>query len=108
VREPDGLALSSRNVYLSEEEREQALTLSRAVHQAEALFAAGERCAARFIEAARETFASLPEIRVDYIALVDWASLEPVEMAEPGSLFAVAAWVGATRLIDNAVLGSRA
>ncbi len=105
VREADGLALSSRNVYLSGDERAQALTLSRAVRQAEALFASGERRASSFIEAARATFAAVPEIRVDYIALVDWATLEPVEIAAPNSLFAVAAYVGATRLIDNTILG---
>jgi len=105
VREADGLALSSRNIYLSEEEREWALTLSRAVREAEALFAAGERRAATFTQAARMMFAAMPQIRVDYIALVDWATLEPVEIAEAGSLFAVAAWVGKTRLIDNVVLG---
>jgi pantoate--beta-alanine ligase len=105
VREPDGLALSSRNIYLSAEERAQALTLSRAVKQAEALFSSGERSASRFVETARETFAAVPEICVDYIALVDWATLEPVETAAPGSLFAVAAWAGSTRLIDNAILG---
>jgi len=105
VREVDGLALSSRNVYLSAEERVQALTLNRAVRGAEALFASGERNAAKFIEAAEAAFASQPEIRVDYIELVDWATLEPVQIAAPGSLFAVAAWVGATRLIDNAILG---
>jgi pantoate--beta-alanine ligase len=104
VREADGLALSSRNIYLSAEERPQALTLSRAVRGAEALFASGERRASKFVEAARETFAAVPEVRVDYIALVDWATLEPVEIAAPGSLFAVAAYVGRTRLIDNAVL----
>ena len=104
VREPDGLALSSRNIYLSSEEREWALTLSRAVRQAQALFAAGERRAAKITQAARMTFAEMPQIRVDYIALVDWATLEPVETAAPGSLFAVAAWVGATRLIDNTIL----
>jgi pantoate--beta-alanine ligase len=92
-------------VYLSAEERVQALTLSRAVRQAEAQFASGERQASRFIEAARDGFTAVPEIRVDYIALVDWATLEPVEIAGHGSLFAVAAWVGATRLIDNAILG---
>jgi pantoate--beta-alanine ligase len=105
VREADGLALSSRNVYLGAEEREWALILSRAVREAEALFASGERRAERFVAAARETFEGVPEIRVDYIALVDWATLEPVEVAGPGSLFAVAAWVGSTRLIDNAILG---
>ena len=105
VREPDGLALSSRNIYLSSEEREWALTLSRAVRQAQALSAAGERRAAKITQAARITFAEMPQIRVDYIALVDWATLEPIEFAAPGSLFAVAAWVGPTRLIDNAILG---
>jgi pantoate--beta-alanine ligase len=105
VREADGLALSSRNVYLSAEERVQALTLSRAVRDAEALFASGERHADTFLEAARETFRATPEIRVDYIVLVDWGALEPVQIAGPGSLFAAAAWVGATRLIDNAIFG---
>jgi len=105
VREADRLALSSRNVYLSAEERVWALTLSRAVREAEALFASGERRADKFVEAARDTLASAQEIREDYIALVDWATLLPVEIAERGSLFAVAAFVGATRLIDNAILG---
>jgi pantoate--beta-alanine ligase len=105
VREADGLALRSRNVYLSVEERGQALTLSRAVRQVEALVVGGERRAGTLIEAARKTFAAEPEICVDYIELVDWATLEPVETAAAGSLFAVAAWVGKTRLIDNAVIG---
>ncbi|HEY1160060.1 MAG TPA: pantoate--beta-alanine ligase, partial [Terracidiphilus sp.] len=104
VREPDGLALSSRNAYLSPAERIQALALSRAVRQAEALAAAGERCAGALLEAARRTFAAVPEIRIDYIEVVDWATLEPVEAAVPGTLFAVAAWVGATRLIDNTIV----
>ncbi|MGA3372005.1 MAG: pantoate--beta-alanine ligase [Terracidiphilus sp.] len=104
VREPDGLALSSRNAYLSAEERVQALTLSRAVRQVEALAASGARRSNLLIEAARQIFAAEPAIRVDYIELVDWATLEPVENAVPGSLFAVAAWVGATRLIDNTIL----
>jgi pantoate--beta-alanine ligase len=105
VREADGLALSSRNIYLSEEERECALTLSRAARQAEALYACGERRAVRILHAVRMTFAEMPQIRVDYVALVDWDTLEPVETAKPGSLFAVAAWVGQTRLIDNAIFG---
>src|ERR1700679_585018 len=86
VREPDGLALSSRNVYLRDEEREWALTLSRAVGQAEALVASGERRAGKLTQAARVTFAAMPQIRVDYIALVDWATLESVEIAAFGSL----------------------
>ncbi len=104
VRDADGLALSSRNVYLSSDERAQALVLSRAIRQAESLAASGERRANALIEAAREAFASFQELRVDYIELVDWATLEPVENAVSGSLFAVAAWVGTTRLIDNTIL----
>src|SRR5208283_3282676 len=105
VREADGLALSSRNLYLSDEERRQALALSRAVRTVEELVNRGERHASVLIAAARAVFAAVQEIRVDYIELVDWATLLPAEIAAPGSLFAVAATVGATRLIDNAILG---
>ncbi len=104
VRDPDGLALSSRNAYLSPAERAQALTLNSAIRHVESLVAQGERRASILIQSAREVFAAVPAIRVDYIALIDWATLEPVEIAAPGSLFAVAAWVGATRLIDNTIL----
>ncbi len=104
VREADGLALSSRNRYLSPAERCQALVLSRAVQQVQTMVAGGERRAETLVDAALLTFAAEPEIRVDYVELVDWATLEPVETAEPGSLFAVAAWVGATRLIDNCIV----
>ncbi len=104
VRETDGLALSSRNVYLSAEERKQALVLSRVVWLVEAMATGGERHAGVLIEAAQRAFASEPGVRVDYVELVDWATLEPVEAAVPGSLFAVAARVGATRLIDNSMI----
>ncbi len=104
VREPDGLALSSRNIYLSATERAQALTLSRAIRRAEELVAQGERRASELTGAARSIFAAEPGVRVDYVELVNWATLEPVETAAPGSLFAVAAWVGNTRLIDNTIL----
>lgn len=104
VRDEDGLALSSRNAYLSAAERAQALTLSRAVRRVEELVAQGERRACVLTAAAREIFAAEAQVRVDYIALVDWATLEPVETAAAGTLFAVAAWVGSTRLIDNAIL----
>ena len=104
VREPDGLALSSRNRYLSPAERAQALVLSRAIRQAESLASAGERRSSALIAAARRSFAAVPEVRIDCIAAVDWATLDPVAIAAPGTLFAVAAWVGQTRLIDNTIL----
>ena len=104
-REPDGLAMSSRNRYLSAEERRRALVLSRAVLAARQLAQAGERKTAALIEAARRVFSSEPDVRIDYIAAVDWATLGPVEEVSPGMLFAVAAFVGATRLIDNFIFG---
>jgi pantoate--beta-alanine ligase len=111
VREPDGLALSSRNLYLSPAERTQALVLSRVIRQVESLAATGEVRASALLEAARQifaaersSFAAKPAIRIDYIEAVNWATLEPVETAAPGTLFAIAAWVGATRLIDNTIL----
>ncbi|HET7104040.1 MAG TPA: pantoate--beta-alanine ligase [Terracidiphilus sp.] len=104
VRESDGLALSSRNTYLSSDERARALVLSRAVRRVEAMAAAGEHRAEVLLAASRETFAAEPSVRVDYAALVDWTTLAPVAEAAPGTLFAVAAWVGATRLIDNALI----
>src|ERR1035438_4343321 len=105
VREADGLALSSRNVYLSPDERIKALALSCAIRRVEAMTAAGERRAGALIEAARQMLAGAAEIRVDYVEAVDWGTLEPLETAGPGTLFAVAAWVGGTRLIDNTILG---
>jgi len=104
VRDPDGLAISSRNVYLKPSERAQALTLSRAVREIERLVAQGERRTHMLTAAAHGVFAAEPDVRIDYIALVDWSTLLPVETAAPGTLFAVAAYVGETRLIDNAIL----
>jgi pantoate--beta-alanine ligase len=104
VREADGLALSSRNAYLSADERRQALVLSRAVQAVEALAAQDERSAGVLIDAARAVLVTDPAVKVDYIELVDWASLLPVDVAAPGSLFAVATKVGTTRLIDNTIL----
>ena len=104
VRESDGLALSSRNIYLSPTERRQALVLSRSLESASRLYKAGERTAATLLAAVHEQFATEPTVRIDYAELVDWQTLEPVAKAAPGSLLAVAAWVGSTRLIDNVVL----
>ena len=107
VRDADGLALSSRNAYLTPAQRTQALILNRAVRQVESLVAQGERRASMLLASAHGVFAaepSEPEFRIDYIVLVNAATLEPVDTAIPGTLFAVAAWVGSTRLIDNAIL----
>lgn len=104
VRDADGLALSSRNAYLTPQQRAQALILGRAVREVESLVAQGERRASALIASAHGVFATEPEVRIDYVVLVDAATLEPVDVAIPGTLFAVAAYVGATRLIDNAIL----
>ena len=104
VRDPDGLALSSRNAYLTAAERAQALVLSRSIRHVESLVAGGERRREILIGEARKMFAAEPAVRVDYIELVDWDTLLPVDTALPGALFAVAAWVGSTRLIDNTIL----
>lgn len=104
VREADGLALSSRNSYLNSTERKQALILSRTVQCVEGLIATGERNSNTLIQAARAVLSEEATVRVDYVELVNWDTLLPVNPAQPGSLFAVAAWVGNTRLIDNTIL----
>jgi len=104
VRDSAGLALSSRNAYLSATERAQALTLNRAIRHVESRASSGERRASALIAAAQGVFNDEPAILVDYIECVNWSSLEPVEFAAPGTLFAVAAYVGKTRLIDNTIL----
>lgn len=104
VREPDGLAMSSRNAYLSPEERKRALVLRQSLDRVEEEFRGGERSAAQLAAAARDVFAQEPEIRVDYIEIVDPDTLDPVAQIDRPALVAVAAYVGATRLIDNTVL----
>jgi pantoate--beta-alanine ligase len=104
VRDADGLALSSRNAYLTPAQRGQALTLSRAVRHLEALVAQGERRASVLLASAQDVFATEPDVRIETIALVDPSTLDPVDAAVPGTLLAVAAWLGSTRLIDNAIL----
>ncbi|MGI8770576.1 MAG: pantoate--beta-alanine ligase [Acidobacteriaceae bacterium] len=104
VREPDGLALSSRNRYLTVAERGQALVLSRALAQIEASFRAGERDAAALRAVGLRVVAAEPAVRLDYLAVVDPDTLEERTKASTGTLVAVAAWLGTTRLIDNALL----
>jgi pantoate--beta-alanine ligase len=104
VREDDGLAMSSRNRYLSERERQQALVLRRALEQVEKRASEGEMSSRTLMETARNVFASEPDVRIDYIAVVDPETLEDVPNVRDGALVAVAAFVGTTRLIDNILL----
>jgi len=104
VREADGLALSSRNAYLNVEQRRQALVLSRSLQQVKAAVEAGETDATKLIEIGSQVIYSEAGARVDYFAIVNPDTLEPVAQAVSGTLVAVAAWVGATRLIDNVLL----
>jgi pantoate--beta-alanine ligase len=104
VREPDGLAMSSRNRYLTDEERVRARSLSRALARFRSLFASGERAAGPFREALRE--AAGPGVEVEYAEVVDPDTLAPLERIGDRAVCAVAARVGATRLIDNTILES--
>jgi pantoate--beta-alanine ligase len=101
VRDADGLALSSRNQYLSGPEREQALVLNRALAQIERSIANGERQSSTLLQIGRDTLDAATGVRVDYLAIVDARSLLPVASVEKGTLVAVAAYLGRTRLIDN-------
>ena len=104
-REPDGLARSSRNSYLSPEQRAQGLGLSRALQKGCELFAAGERRTALLEAEMRAVLASHPGVVVEYISVVSAEKLEPVARATPDSVVVVAGRVGRTRLIDNVILG---
>ena len=106
VREPDDLALSSRNRYLSAEERRRALILSRALAAAESLARTGESSAETLRAALLTVFAADPETTLDYVAIVDPDTLLPVADTTHGALLAVAAFIGKTRLIDNLLLPS--
>jgi len=105
VREDDGLALSSRNGYLSASDRAHALVLVRSLRAASAAFDAGERDARRLEKAGRKVFGEVPAAQLEYFAVVNGDSLVPVTEATPGSGVIVAARLGATRLIDNTILG---
>ena len=101
IRESDGLALSSRNVYLDPQERQAALVLSRSLESARGVLMKGERRAKAVIRGMREIIAKEPLARVDYIVLVRPDTLEPVERVDGEILVALAVFIGRTRLIDN-------
>jgi pantoate--beta-alanine ligase len=104
VREPDGLAMSSRNAYLNADDRGRALVLRRSLMRVEEEFRIGEKNTVRLIEAARSIFAQESQVRLDYFEIVDPETLDPVENVDSAALVAVAAYVGNTRLIDNTIL----
>lgn len=108
VRELDGLAMSSRNSYLSPEERQQALCLYQAVQRVRQLFGSGETSVERLLTEARREIEAVAEAEIDYLELRDGRTLQPVTQADAGTLFALAVRIGSTRLIDNSVLGEDA
>jgi len=107
VREPDGLAMSSRNVYLSPEQRKQALVLYRSLMRVQTLADQGEANAVRLKVAGEMVIADEPAVKPDYFEIVHWGTLDPVTQISGGALVAVAAYVGSTRLIDNIVVSGK-
>ena len=107
IREPDGLAMSSRNTYLNAGERRAALVLFRSLEEARRMFENGERAAGRIREHLLSAIASEHLARIDYAEVVDGSSLEPVERIDGEALVVLAVYIGKTRLIDNMILGSR-
>jgi pantoate--beta-alanine ligase len=105
VREHDGLAMSSRNAYLDPEQRKQALVLHRALMRIQFEVDLGESLSARLLETGKGVIAEVPEVRIDYLEIVDPDTLDPVSDVSKGALVAVAAYLGTTRLIDNIVVG---
>jgi len=104
VREADGLAMSSRNVYLSSPERQSALSLYRALQEIQRSFEQGERKSAHLIGAGKNVIVQEPGARLDYFEIVDPDTLDPMKEVNRSALVAVAAFLGTTRLIDNILL----
>lgn len=108
VREESGIAMSSRNAYLDDQERRAAAVLNRALSQAQSIYAEGERSAPRIIDVARSTISNEPLARIDYVSLNDAETLEKIDkLGERPALLSLAVFIGKTRLIDNVVLGSQ-
>jgi pantoate--beta-alanine ligase len=105
VREADGLAMSSRNVYLSPEQRRAATVLYRALREAEAAYRGGERQADALRDVIQKTLAEEPLARTQYVSCADYATLRELEKVAGKTLLSMAVFFGKTRLIDNTVLG---
>ena len=105
VREPDGLAMSSRNTYLSAEERKQAVILNQALKKAKNAFANGEKDVVKLTGIITDKINEMPLAVIDYVSILDFPSLKPIITIEKDALGAVAVKFGKTRLIDNEILG---
>ncbi len=105
IRETDGLAMSSRNIYLSPEERADALALSQSLRKAETLIRGGEKKSSAIIAAMEKMIRSRKNAKIDYVSIVDPDTLGPLATVESGALIALAVFVGKTRLIDNTIIG---
>ncbi len=106
IRENDGLALSSRNAYLSRKERNDAVVLFKALCLAESLIDHGQRHTDRIISRMKQLISKKKSARIDYVVVVDLESLAPLKKIKPGCLIALAVRIGKTRLIDNTVVGT--
>ena len=106
VREPDGLAMSSRNQYLLPDEREDATVLYQALSRMQEEIAGGLIDSAELIDVGLDVLADEPEVRLDYLKIVDPDTLEDVSDITEGALIAIAAWIGSTRLIDNILIAA--
>ena len=106
VREQDGLAMSSRNAYMNEEEREAALVLSRSLRRARELLEGGESSAAAIEAAMRAVLEAEPLAKIDYAAVVDAATFQPIERVEKDAVCALAVWIGRARLLDNMTISA--
>lgn len=104
IREKDGLALSSRNTYLDQEQRKAALCLSKSLREADEMFKNGERKSARIIRSMEEIIKSEALAKIDYVRIVDLNNLDPLARIEKEALIAVAVFIGKNRLIDNTVI----
>ena len=101
IREADGLAKSSRNTYLSADERKAALVLSQSLKLAEEMIASGEKDTSKLKQAMTAFIEKEPLAKIDYVEFVDWKTLEPVDVINRPVLNAIAVYIGKTRLIDN-------
>jgi pantoate--beta-alanine ligase len=105
VREPDGLAMSSRNVYLDAEQRKAATVLYRSLRAAKNAYEAGERDAEKLRQIMKDVLATEPQAQVQYVSCADYDTLEELETVTGKTLLSMAVFMGKTRLIDNFVLG---